>query len=131
MQPNFMYRSHSKKAGFTLVELLAVVAIIAVLAGVVIAAMGNATSRAKLTAMQRQEQVLNSAYQTFVAGGGMPFDNSATVGEVLNSLLANDMLSYGVRGPFLTEVPQMTLPGEGEDIAELTFINPKFHYIVP
>lgn len=60
----------SNSKGFTLVELLGVVAIIAILAGIAITGINGAISGSREAAQKRQVQTLNSAYSQFTAAGG-------------------------------------------------------------
>jgi len=56
--------------GFTLVELLGVVAIIAILAGIAITGINGALAGSREAAQKREIQILNSAYAQWSAAGG-------------------------------------------------------------
>lgn len=106
----------SQGKGFTLVELLAVVAIIAVLASVIISAVGNSTQAAEMASVRRQLQTLNSAWQQYKAAGGTtPPGNDGEVLEPLLDALTSDAVipATGIRGPFLMSRPPETMSIRG------------------
>lgn len=75
------------QGGFTLVELLGVIAIIALMATVVISSIQGAVDTARASAAARQIQILNSAYQTYIASGGPVLADVTTVDEAVGELL--------------------------------------------
>lgn len=119
----------SGKSGFTLVELLAVVAIIAILATIVISSIGNATSMAKDAAVMRQQQVLNSAFQSYIAAGGDLFVNEAAT-EVMNAMITYSDPTTGIRGPFLLQAAPTTMINSSGSV-NLQFASSRFGYILP
>ena len=117
----------SKTGGFTLVELLAVVAIIAVLTAVVVNSIGNAIQASEQAAINRQVQVLNSAYQSYMAAGGAPVAN---VTDVVAALQSNAELVSGITSPFILNAPPTTMPLSGVD-QTLAFDGITFSYTAP
>lgn len=91
--------------GFTLVELLGVVAIIAVLATVSITSISGAIQGGREAAAKRQIQTLNSAYQNYLAAGGVAAGNTASA--VITELTSTVTLpgSSQTVGPFLLSNP--------------------------
>jgi prepilin-type N-terminal cleavage/methylation domain-containing protein len=59
-----------KKNAFTLVELLGVIAIIALLANIALVSVQGTLGASQEGSIKREVQVLNSAYQSFIAAGG-------------------------------------------------------------
>jgi prepilin-type N-terminal cleavage/methylation domain-containing protein len=59
-----------QKFAFTLVELLGVIAIIALLANIALMSVQGTLGASQEGAIKREVQVLNSAYQNFIAAGG-------------------------------------------------------------
>ena len=65
--------NQNKKKGFTLVELVIVIAVIAILAGVMIATFSNVVSDAQASAdMQEVKSSLDATYYEFIADEGIP-----------------------------------------------------------
>ena len=88
--------------GFTLVELLGVVAIIAVLATVSITSISGAIQGGREASAKRQIQTLNSAYQNYLAAGGSATGQTLTsINTALQAALPLPNSSQSV-GPFLT-----------------------------
>lgn len=67
---------------YTLVEVVAVVAVVLVLSGVAVAALGLNRCASLEASCRREVQVLNSAYQSYIAAGGTPLATTATTDEV-------------------------------------------------
>ena len=110
----------NKTKGFTLVELLGVVAIIAVLATVSITSISGAVQGGRVAASNRQIQTLNSAYQNYLAAGGVAAGNSA--GDVITELQSRITLPASNQqvGPFLLSTPTdgaNVRDADGENVA--------------
>lgn len=103
----------AKIRAFTLLELLGVIAVVAVLASVAIQSTRGSIGASQEGAVRRQAQVLNSAYQTYIAAGGALSALAATDRETMKTqsrtavttLLGTINTSYGVVGPFLPTTP--------------------------
>jgi prepilin-type N-terminal cleavage/methylation domain-containing protein len=66
--------------GFTLVELLIVIVILGILAGIVVFAVGNLGTSAKTNACNTEKQTLNTALEAYKATtGSYPSDGTAPV----------------------------------------------------
>ncbi|MGH7314696.1 MAG: type IV pilin protein [Candidatus Rokuibacteriota bacterium] len=92
-------RARSAERGFTLVELMVVVAVIGVLSTIAIPLYVNVQSRGRIAQAQADSRTLASAVSVYGAHmGGIP----ATLGE-LTTISTN---SQGLRaGPFMAAVP--------------------------
>lgn len=95
----------NKTKGFTLVELLGVVAIIAVLATVSITSISGAVQGGRVAASNRQIQTLNSAYQNYLAAGGSTAETSAANVMTVLQARINLPASNQLIGPFLLATP--------------------------
>jgi prepilin-type N-terminal cleavage/methylation domain-containing protein len=113
-------KTHNTK-GFTLVELLGVVAIIAVLATVSITSISGAIQGARESASKRQIQTLNSAYQNYLAAGGVAAGNSATA--VITELTSTVTLPGSTQtvGPFLLSNPGANVLNKAGNNVALNF----------
>jgi prepilin-type N-terminal cleavage/methylation domain-containing protein len=66
--------------GFTLVELLIVIVILGILAGIVVFAVGNLTTNAKTNACNTEKQTISTALEAYKANtGSYPVDGTAPV----------------------------------------------------
>jgi prepilin-type N-terminal cleavage/methylation domain-containing protein len=102
----------NKTKGFTLVELLGVVAIIAVLATVSITSISGAVQGGRVASSKRQIQSLNSAYQNYMAAGGtMPF-----------AIMGNDQVAAGTAIDFL--LTKVTLPESNQQVGPFLLARP-------
>ena len=104
---------------YTLVEVVAVVAVVLVLSGVAVAALGLNRCASLEASCRREVQVLNSSYQSYIAAGGTPLSPTATTDDVYAAIrqpvngvgpfLVREgprpvfMLCTGVDGPEWTE----------------------------
>lgn len=73
-------RNHRHQAGFTLLELLVVVAIIAILASVILANLQSARQRANDAKIQSELQAISKAVEVYVAGGAQAQATDMTQG---------------------------------------------------
>ena len=82
IQPN----KRRKPRGFSLVELLTVIAIIGVLAGISLAAMSGVNEAASKTTAQAQAQRIASVFNSGIAAGSGTFAASNSVDEAMNAV---------------------------------------------
>lgn len=110
------------KNAFSLVELLGVVAIIALLANVALISTRGSVAGSQEALIKRQVQSLNSAYQSYIAsGGGAPASNDgsrpamkADAVTMLRILMQPfDTRSYGIVGPFMPADSELWVSNEG------------------
>ena len=81
-----------KKKGFTLIELMAVIAIIAILAAVLVPTVNGYINRAKKTAIITQARNVVNAVETYNATAKQPIVATATTGVTSGSELVNPTL---------------------------------------
>jgi general secretion pathway protein G len=72
----------SRKSGFTLVELLIVVLILAALAAIAVPRIGASAANARIRACQTNISIINSQLELYEAEEGVP---PSAIGDVINS----------------------------------------------
>lgn len=87
---------YSSTKGYSLIELLAVIAIVLILAAGAILGIGLSRCALNDTALNREIQLINSAYQNYIATGGPTSDSKNVIMAALDS-------QYNGVGPFLIE----------------------------
>ena len=109
---------NSKKKGFTIVELVIVIAVVAILAAVLIPTFSSLIKKANLSADQQAVRQMNTALAIYAAENGKP----ESIGEVKNALDANDInidgltpVTKGYAFYWNPEENTIALVGEGKD----------------
>lgn len=98
----------TNKKGFTLVELVIVIAVIAILAGVMIATFSNVVSKANASAdLQEIKSMLDAQYYDFIAENGIPVSIYANAN---GEFIAFSSQSFTIT---LDEIPGTTVPTDG------------------
>ena len=92
--------NQQRPRGFTIVELLVVVSIIALLIGILLPAIGKARDQAKLTISQANLRNLATAHANYAAEWGdrqftMIDDNMATYGSSIGAAMSGYKAAYG------------------------------------
>jgi prepilin-type N-terminal cleavage/methylation domain-containing protein len=103
--------------GFTLVELLIVIVILGILAGIVVFAVGNLTSNAKTNACATEKSTISTALEAYKANSGSyPADGPGAV-EAMDYLTGSNgaVVPAGV-GTLLKSVPANYTIGDGTGV---------------
>jgi general secretion pathway protein G len=93
--------------GFTLVELLIVIVILGILAGIVVFAVGNLTSNAKTTGCSAEKNTINQAVEAYKAYAGT-YPTAAAAGggsHTAIDLLTGNATTTPAVGTLLKKVP--------------------------
>ena len=111
--------------GFTLVELLIVIVILGILAGIVVFAVGNLTSNAKANACSTEKSTISTALEAYKANSGSyPADGPAAV-KAMDYLTGSNgaVVPVGV-GTLLKSVPADYNIGNGTGVITAIAGNP-------
>jgi general secretion pathway protein G len=93
---NMRHRTRTIERGFTLVELLIVIVILGILAGIVVFAVGNLTSNAKTNACATEKATISTALEAYKANTGA-YPTQAAAGGTPH--VAMDLLDGAVAAP--------------------------------
>jgi len=106
--------------GFTLVELLIVIVILGILAGIVVFAVGNLTSNAKTNACATEKSTITSALEAYKSQtGGYPADGPAAVKAMDYLTGSNGAVVPASVGTLLKSVPADYDIGNGTGVISL------------
>jgi prepilin-type N-terminal cleavage/methylation domain-containing protein len=98
---------HAIERGFTLVELLIVIVILGILAGIVVFAVGNLTTNAKNTGCAAEKTTISDALETYKADAGV-YPTAAAAGggaHTAMDLLDGQAATTPTFGTLLKSVP--------------------------
>lgn len=96
------------KAGFSLVEMLVVIAVIGIIAAIAVPTIGNITEQANISKAKRNAQNLASVCASAVAAGATIGTDTATIiGELTSATGVNGSAAAGFDGTFF-RVPNMS-----------------------
>lgn len=113
------YGKRKKQAGFTLVELMVVVAIIAVLTAMAIPQFTSAADKAKIAKEKSDIQTLTNATQLYL------IDKNTEVAPTVESLYEEGYLAEKVKTPKGTEYIITYAPQEGSSVNRVTVTAPQ------
>ncbi|MGI9243954.1 MAG: type II secretion system protein, partial [Verrucomicrobiales bacterium] len=108
--------TQQQRRGFSLIELLSVVAAIAVLGSLAVVAISNTNSTVKQTKLEQEVTSLNAAIEVFLSNGGS-LDGIETAQGVITELkraAANELEIVGLRGSVVDVRLQAVEEADGE-----------------
>ncbi|MGI9242927.1 MAG: prepilin-type N-terminal cleavage/methylation domain-containing protein [Verrucomicrobiales bacterium] len=97
------------KAGFSLVEMLVVIAVIGIIAAIAVPTIGSITSQANTNKAKRNAQNLASVYSSAIAAGATDFTADTTAAGIVTKLIA------GVNGADSFETTNFQVPNMSGD----------------
>ena len=115
------------KAGFSLVEMLVVIAVIGIIAAIAVPTIGNITKQANISKAKRNAQNLASVYSSAVAAGASfaSSDEDGIVGELVTGVYG------GAEGGFdstLFRVPNMSTDEQTDAKGYLEYADGQLQY---
>ncbi len=107
-----LFKQLKNKKGFTLIELIVVIAVLGMIAAIAIPKVGSVTSNAKDKADEQTVTILNEAVQRYKAHNGVvPGDSDKTVINELKNATADE------GGPYLgSDIIEPTAAGDGVEL---------------
>jgi general secretion pathway protein G len=108
--------------GFTLVEMLIVIVLLGVLAGIVVFAVGNATSNAKATGCNAEKRTINEALESYKANTGV-YPTAAAAGggsHTAMDLLSGNAATTPAFGTLLKSVPALYAIDDSGNVSPTT-----------
>ncbi len=116
------------KAGFSLVEMLVVIAVIGVIAAIAVPTIGNITGAANTGKAKRNAQNLASVYASAIAAGSTGFTGDVSKTDIADSLIAG--VTGGAEAGLTGTEFRVKLSDTERDNA-LAYLDDNFDYTAP
>ena len=117
------YRALNNEKGFTLIELIVVIAVLGILAAVVLPRIGGITSSAKTAADAATIKTINNAIEIYIAESGdddISDMDTTSAAELIDDLQAGITVDTVTYGPYLKEEPELATGDFGIDGTSVT-----------